>query len=290
MRCKRLILISSLAVVLVVTMGLGASSALEFSDWERTWHKAKFKVKATCYATALSDYFKVSDKDNAWIYIESYNEPYEFSASLVTLDEDGTTWQSNAMTLEILHGTANEAMVELVDPITITDGGTGDNVRLLSFFTMLKGKEKNSVLHGGAMKTICGTAMIEAIGQAECFGPLSFSSKKINGEKVPQKVFDAVDGASRTDGSSSKKLKIFVSSSLHHGDFANDPTLSGATAMEKADAFCMRDSNRPTGGSISKALLGDGVNRDAVTLTDWVFAAEYHILQTQWCQNRYYGR
>lgn len=65
-------------------------------------------------------------------------------------------------------------------------------------------------------------------------------------------------------------LKIFVTSAEHHGDFANDPTLSGLTAIEKADDFCMRDANLPADGSIYKALLVDGVYRDAVALIDWV--------------------
>ena len=36
----------------------------------------------------------------------------------------------------------------------------------------------------------------------------------------------------------SSGLKIFVTEELHTGDFANDPTLSGLNAIEKADDFC----------------------------------------------------
>ena len=64
-------------------------------------------------------------------------------------------------------------------------------------------------------------------------------------------------------------LKIFVTSEVHNGDFANDPTLPGATAIQKADAFCNRSSSKPSKDNY-KALLVDGVNRDAATLTDWV--------------------
>ena len=71
-------------------------------------------------------------------------------------------------------------------------------------------------------------------------------------------------------GSNFDGLKIFVTAARHVGDFANDPTLSGTTGIEKADDFCMQDANLPAGDSIYKALLVDGINRDAVTLTDWV--------------------
>ena len=71
-------------------------------------------------------------------------------------------------------------------------------------------------------------------------------------------------------GSNPEGLKIFVTAATHVGDFANDPTLSGLTGIEKADDFCMQDANLPADGSIYKALLVDGINRDAVTLTDWV--------------------
>jgi hypothetical protein len=64
-------------------------------------------------------------------------------------------------------------------------------------------------------------------------------------------------------------LKIFVTSETHSGDFANDPTLSGSTAIQRADAFCDRSTQKPS-ADIYKALIVDGINRDAVSLTDWV--------------------
>ena len=82
--------------------------------------------------------------------------------------------------------------------------------------------------------------------------------------------FIVLDGPPPPPENDPNGLKIFVTSAKHVGDFANDPTLSGPTAMEKADDFCMQDTNLPADGSIYKALLVDGLNRDAVTLTDWV--------------------
>ncbi len=64
-------------------------------------------------------------------------------------------------------------------------------------------------------------------------------------------------------------LKIFPTARSHVADFANDPHLAGSTAIEKADAFCNTDPNTPPVGTY-KALIVDGVLRDAKSLTNWV--------------------
>jgi len=64
-------------------------------------------------------------------------------------------------------------------------------------------------------------------------------------------------------------LTIFVTESVHSGDFENDPSLVGSSGIAKADHFCNNDSNKPN-DSEYKALLVDGVNRDAVSNIDWV--------------------
>jgi hypothetical protein len=63
--------------------------------------------------------------------------------------------------------------------------------------------------------------------------------------------------------------KIFLTSRKHVADFKNDPYLKGDNAIHKADDFCNTDPNRPD-AHVYKALLVDGVNRDAKSLTDWV--------------------
>lgn len=68
----------------------------------------------------------------------------------------------------------------------------------------------------------------------------------------------------------SSGLKIFVTAEAHSGNFAQDPSLSGANAMQKADDFCNQSISKPDGASY-KAFLIDGTNRDAVSLKDWVF-------------------
>lgn len=67
----------------------------------------------------------------------------------------------------------------------------------------------------------------------------------------------------------SSGLKIFVTSEMHVGNFADDPLLSGSSSIEKLDDFCSSSSNRPN-NSQYKALIVDGINRDAVSLTNWV--------------------
>ena len=67
----------------------------------------------------------------------------------------------------------------------------------------------------------------------------------------------------------SSGLKIFLTSRKHVADFKNDPNLNGDSAIHKADDFCNTDPNRPD-AHVYKALLVDGVNRDAKALTDWV--------------------
>lgn len=67
----------------------------------------------------------------------------------------------------------------------------------------------------------------------------------------------------------SKGLKIFVTVRVHGADFANDPSIAGANAIEKADAFCNSDPGKPSTATY-KALLLDGVHRDAKPLLNWV--------------------
>ncbi len=78
------------------------------------------------------------------------------------------------------------------------------------------------------------------------------------------------DGSSSSGGNNiSDGLIIFVTEREHHADFENDPTLTGSNAIEKADYFCNEDPGKPNDSSY-KALLVDGVFREAVSETDWV--------------------
>jgi trimeric autotransporter adhesin len=63
--------------------------------------------------------------------------------------------------------------------------------------------------------------------------------------------------------------KIFATSATHSADFLHDTSLAGTTAIEKADSFCQTDANRPDSGTY-KAILVDGVSRDALVPLDWV--------------------
>lgn len=77
----------------------------------------------------------------------------------------------------------------------------------------------------------------------------------------------------------SQGLKIFVTARAHGGDFLDDPFLAGANAIAKADVFCNTDSAKPSAATY-KALLVDGVNRNAKTLLDWVLKPNTAYYQT----------
>ena len=83
-------------------------------------------------------------------------------------------------------------------------------------------------------------------------------------------------GSSETSGDNkasvvvSSGLKIFVTKETHVGDFYNDPTLEGITSIDKADQFCNESISKPS-DAVYKALLVDGIDRDAISLTNWVF-------------------
>ena len=80
--------------------------------------------------------------------------------------------------------------------------------------------------------------------------------------------FDS-DAAAAADAARVERTQDFLTSRKHVADFKNDPYLNGDSAIHKADDFCNTDPNRPDAHAY-KALLVDGVNRDAKALTDWV--------------------
>ena len=192
MRSRRFIFISMLVVFLVAGISLGSARALDFDDYVDTWYNTKFKIKAVCEEFLFSQLFKASPKDNAWIYIESYNDvDGEFAAYLVTLDEDGITWQATAITLLTQGGTADDAILELDSAIDIIDGSTGDVVSILSFFVRLTGKEKDMALKSAKLQSISGASTVD-VGIAFCYGLLQFKGKLKALAKVPIEVFNAV--------------------------------------------------------------------------------------------------
>jgi hypothetical protein len=87
-------------------------------------------------------------------------------------------------------------------------------------------------------------------------------------------------GSSMPTSTVSTGLKIFATDRTHSGDFLGDTDLTGATAIAKADNFCQTDSARPDSGTY-KAILVDGVSRDALTPVDWVLKANTTYYQTK---------
>jgi hypothetical protein len=83
-------------------------------------------------------------------------------------------------------------------------------------------------------------------------------------------AFDATPTPDTGDGTAvSHGPKIFITSTGHVADFIDDTQLAGTTVIEKADALCNGDPNKPDDGTY-KALFVDGVNRSATPAIDWV--------------------
>ncbi len=70
----------------------------------------------------------------------------------------------------------------------------------------------------------------------------------------------SIGGASQRYTRAADVLKLFATLEVHSADFASDATLTGASAIEKADAFCNRSAARPDAHTY-KAVLADGTHR-----------------------------
>jgi len=203
MRGRRLIFISMLAIFLVIGISLGSASALDFVDFEDTWYKTKFKIKGVCEEGDSSVLFKEPFNDKAWIYIEEYLD--SFTAFLITQDEDGE-WQETPFVLlttlttsEPEVGTSGDevldAVLELEDPITITDASTGDVVDILSFFVRLTGKlnRNDELKRSTKLRSVAGAATLDVMDDGDdgyCIASLDFFGGLKRAEKVPQEVFE----------------------------------------------------------------------------------------------------
>ena len=189
MRGRRLIFISMLAIFLVIGISLGSASALDFADYNGTWYKIKAKLNGVCQDDEL-ELSKESAKEIAWIYIESL-ETDPGAASLVTQNDDDT-WQATDITLSILLGTADDAVLESNEDITIVDSD-GDQF-VLFFIVRLKGKEnRNGELKKTTkVRNVVGIAEVVTVDDDECVTSLSVSGGLKKEENVPDEVFDAV--------------------------------------------------------------------------------------------------
>jgi hypothetical protein len=87
-------------------------------------------------------------------------------------------------------------------------------------------------------------------------------------------------GGGSNPNPASSGLKIFASSRVHNGDFLGDTGLTGQTAMEKADNFCQTDPAKPDSATY-KAMLVDGMTRDALVPLDWVLKPNTAYYQAQ---------
>jgi hypothetical protein len=178
-----------LAIFLVIEISLGSANALDFADYNGTWYKIKAKLNGVCQDDEL-EMSKESAKEIAWIYIESL-EIDPGIASLVTQNEDDT-WQATNITLSILLGTADDAVLESNEDITIVDSD-GDQL-VLFFIVRLKGKEnRNGELKKTTkVRNVVGIAEVLTVDDDECVTSLSVNGGLKKEKNVPDEVFDAV--------------------------------------------------------------------------------------------------
>lgn len=83
------------------------------------------------------------------------------------------------------------------------------------------------------------------------------------------------------DSAVSTGLKIFATARTHNGSILGDQLLLGDTVIEKADYFCQTDANKPPDGGTYKALLVDGMTRDALVPLDWVLKPNTNYYQAE---------
>jgi hypothetical protein len=74
--------------------------------------------------------------------------------------------------------------------------------------------------------------------------------------------------------------KVFVTFETHNGDLADDTSLPGSNAVERADAICNGSLAKPDEATY-QALLIDGVYRTALPPRDWVLAPNTTYYQPQ---------
>jgi hypothetical protein len=80
--------------------------------------------------------------------------------------------------------------------------------------------------------------------------------------------------------------KVFATVQTHNGDFASDPFLPGADAIQKADAFCDRSSAKPDNGRY-RALMWDVVNRGGLGTSDWLLRPDVTYFQADGARNAF---
>ena len=78
--------------------------------------------------------------------------------------------------------------------------------------------------------------------------------------------------------------KVFATVATHNGNFGGDPLLPGASALDRADAFCDQSPAKPDSGHY-RALMWDGVNRPAPPTTAGVLRPNTTYFQADGVRN-----
>ncbi|MDJ0723188.1 MAG: hypothetical protein QNJ04_16235, partial [Desulfobacterales bacterium] len=187
MGCKRAILVSSVAIMMVVIIGLAPANALEGGDWVGTWHKIKLKLKNVCEFDGLDPLYKIKSGGPAWIYIRNWDGVDTYGATLMLASMDDQ-WIPSGFTLTRIDGTAADGLLQSSN-IAFIDDNIGEEIEL-SFVVRLKGKAKEGELKSGKILNVVGLAKLK-YPFAECFASMTCSGKLVKENKVPPDIYAA---------------------------------------------------------------------------------------------------
>jgi|GEM_PF-3191026 len=117
------------------------------------------------------------------------------------------------------------------------------------------------------------------VGQSASANSVEVLSFSADGDKKMYLAISSTENSTsfklfiNTESTIANRAKIFVSSEKHNGNLAADRALAGNNAIEKADYICNTSVAKPDNAQY-KALLVDGLYRDAINQTDWVLQPE----------------
>ncbi len=189
MRCRILVSISALAIIMLIGISHGTTNALEPEDWAGTWFKIKVNLKAACddLTDSNQDLHNGSGKEEAWLYFDPEYDGGDDISSFLIIDDNGV-WQAAPVTLTRVLGSANDLVLES-DNVDVDDSA---NIIEVYFFVRATAKEKKGALSGAKLKSVAGTVYVLENNDNECNGDLKLKGKLVKDDKVPQAVKDAL--------------------------------------------------------------------------------------------------
>jgi hypothetical protein len=187
MRGRRFLTISLLAIFMAIGVSVGSASEFVTEDWGGAWFKIKAKFSAVCEIADANKLLKDSDKESAWIYIETGTvvELDETAVSYLVIKGNGE-WEAYEVPLDLLVGSGQDVVFATVDFVEFPVEDGTIFINYIFRLTAKKGK-----LEKARLTNVAG--VINLLGgdeEEECWGTLTLSGKYA--KKVPIEVEAAV--------------------------------------------------------------------------------------------------